>query len=240
MKEWLEVIRDTQYFNLLVTNSNARETDVSFNLGARKNGEITVQYEEIYPITKGFDGAPNFIAASDAQSHATRDSHADDITPHMADPAPAQRAGNVAFIWGIEHEGRVLPYREDGFPAVVVAVGLSKHYHYGKLHRKKQHPAVKAEFLSGLWYEKRGINHRANGPSSVVYENYKEFWVDGRYQGHRWTNENAVWKHRILDTPEDEDTLGDFLSSLRGKTDTFGSRYFLDDEDEVCYMADLA
>jgi hypothetical protein len=242
MKEWVEVIRDASFFNLLVGNTESVDTELSVFIDTRSKG-FTVDYDSVFPVCKSnMPNPPAFIAVSDAYSHATTDSSMNNIIPHASEPAPAQRAGNVAFIWGDRstyHNG-IFPYREDGFPAVVVAVGLSKHYHYGKLNRKRQHPAIKAEYLAALWYSKQGGMCRGNGPRSITFENYKEFWIDGEFKGHRWTDYNLSWRHRLLDTPDDEDTLGDFLGNLIGTTNMFSDVYFTDGQDEVCYLTDFA
>lgn len=245
MKEWTEVIRDGNIFNLLTqTTLLMEETEISFEVGSR-NGPIIVQYEEIrvvHPTPKGMINPPTHIAVSDVQSHASTDSTKDNIKPHAEDPAPAQRAGSIAFIWAPNAQQVTNEYlhRDDGFPAVVVAVNLSKHYNHGQLHRKGQHPAIKAEYLAALWYDRPGINYRGTGPSCIAFDNYKEFWTEGVYKGQRWTDYNISWKHRILSARDDEDTLGNFLNSLKGTTNMFTNTFFADAEDEVCYMADFA
>jgi hypothetical protein len=241
MKEWTEIIRDHRFFNLMVLENDGVETDESFPI-ATNTGGIKVQYDMLYPVTKSkIPDAPNYVAVSEIHSLATQDSSPYNLIPHAADPAPAQRAGNIAFIWGRKQGGTVIPYREDGFPAVVIAVGISKYYQYGVLTRKRQHPAIKAEYLAAMWYEKRGEDsYRGNGPASISFENYKEFWIDGEFKGHRWTDYHLNWNHRILNTPDDEDTLGNFLGDLRGTTNMFSDIYFTDGTDEVCYITDFS
>lgn len=243
MKEWVEIIRDKRYFNLLVANQETLDTEIDIEVFSR-SGAVTCSYEGVRIVQDpmGMENPPTHIAVSDAQCLATTDSTPTHIVPHAADPAPAQRAGNIAFIWSnpATKMREVEPYRDDGFPAVVVAVGLSKHYTRGELNRKNQLPAVRAEYLSAIWYTSPDKNYRANGPSSIAFDNYKEFWIDGEFKGHKWTDINESWKHRILNTPEDEDTLGDFLGSLNGTTNRFTQRYFDNAEDEVCYMADFS
>ncbi len=243
MKEWLDIVRDARYFNLLVDNNLTLNTELEFEVYSR-SGSITCAYDGVRIINHdmGMENPPTHIAVSDAQSHATPRSTRENIIPHAEDPAPAQHAGNIAFIWSNPaiKMTTVEPYREDGFPAVVLAVGLSKHYTNGELNRGRQLPALKAEYLTALWYNKPDNNYRANGPSSIAFDNYKEFWIDGKFKGQRWTDINESWKHRILSTPEDEDTLGEFLGSLKGTTNKFTQRYFDNAEDEVCYMADFS
>ena len=246
MKEWLEVIRDHRYFNLLVLNNSRPTSSGQFEFGTRHGAVITVDYDQVYQVTDvypGMDNPPDFIAVSDVHSYATPDSTERNLTPHAEEPAPAQRAGNVAFIWGKHEHGDVRPYRDDGFPAVVIATGLHKHYHQGNLNRKKQFPAIKAENLVAMWYENTpDIVYRNNGPASITLENYKEYWTDGVFKGHKWTDYHERWINRLSMTPEDEDedTLGIFLESLNGTTSLFTDRYFIDQQDELCYIADFA
>jgi len=242
MKEWTDIIRDHRLFNLLVLNTkNSIDTDMTFPIETH-TGESKIQYDILHTIgDTGIPDAPDFIAVSDAHSLATQDSDPHNLIPHAADPAPAQRAGNIAFIWGYKQGGTVLPYREDGFPAVVIAVNINKYYQYGVLTRKRQHPAIKAEYLAAMWYTKAGEDsYRGNGPASISFDNYKEFWIDGGFKGHRWTDYHLNWNHRILNTPDDEDTLGNFLGDLRGTTNMFSDVFFTDSTDEVCYLTDFA
>jgi len=242
MKEWTEVIREAQFFNLLVSNTKAQDTDMSFHINTIGGG-ITVQYDSIFHISKAnMQNPPNWIAVSEAHSHATPRSTKKNIVPHAEDPAPAQSAGNVAFIWGKNNHsnGFIDVHREDGFPAVIIATGLQKHYTYGKLNRKRQHPAIKAEHLAALWSEKPGEFNRGCGPSSISFENYKEFWIDGEFKGHRWSDYCLDWKPRGPVTTVDKNTLDDFLKNLNGTTNMFSDVFFADEEDEVCYIADFA
>jgi len=241
MKEWLEIIRETDFFNLLALNTKDISTNVDFDFETI-TGNINVQYNEVRPIVNApMPNPPNFIAVSDVQSHVTEQSEPNKLIPHAADPAPAQRAGNVAFIWGDRINGSLRPYREDGFPAVVLATGLTKYYQYGIMTRKGQHPAIKAERLAALWFDKDPDEcYRNNGPASISFECYKEFWTDGEFKGQRWADYTLDWKHRILSTPADEDTLSNFLEDLKGTTNMFSDVYFPNEVDELCYMTDFA
>jgi hypothetical protein len=235
VSEWLDIIRDHRFFNLLVMNTDSENSTDEFFLSTSCGG-ITVQYDEVYPITKtSLPNAPDFIAASDTHSRATTDSSAYNIVPHAEEPTPAQRAGNIAFIWGKKIGGAIQPYRDDGLPAVIIAVGLCKHYQYGNLSRTQQHPAIKAQHLAAQWYEKGIAPFRTNGPASLSFEDYKEFWVDGEYKGQKWSDYSATWN-----ATSNNDTLEKFLGNLSGATDMFSDRYFLDLEDEVCYIAEYA
>ncbi len=235
MKEWLEVIRDERFFNLLVMNVNVMSCENEFVIDTTF-GECTVQHDELYPITRtDIPNAPNFIAVSDVQSRVTSASTSSNVIPHAAEPKPAQRAGNITFIWGETVDGLIQPHRDDGFPAVIIAVGLCKYYQYGELSRTPQHPAIKAQHLAALWYEKGSKLFRANGPSSISFDDYKEFWVDGEYRGQKWSE-----FHEKFNATSNVGTLPKFLNNLSGNTDMFSDKYFLDLEDEVCYIASYA
>lgn len=236
MKEWLEVIRDPNYFNLMVLNTDSINSSDKFSIDTY-TGPIVIEHEETRTIKDtSMANAPNFIMVSDAHSHATTDSDPFDLIPHDVATAPAQRAGNIAFIWGHRFGGTLYPHRDDGFPAVIIAVGISKYYQYGNLSRKKQYPAIKAEHLAAMWYGKRDEGlYRNNGPTSVCFDNYKEFWVDGEFKGHRWTSSQLGWSHRTRHTE-----LGNFLNTIKGTTNLFTEAYFMDAADEVCFITDFS
>ena len=243
--EWIDYIRSDVCFNLVLTNQKTIQSTRRFLVPTRAaGGGINVEYEEFRRISrvprKKLDPlvAPNFIALSDAASLATQDSSPGKIIPHANEPAPAQRAGNVGFVWGKRNGSSIEPHRDE-FPAVVLAVGLSKHYHYGKLHRNR-HPAIKADLIAALWFERPNECWRSNGPSVVTLENYKEFWEHGEYMGHRWSNYNMTWQTRECDKDPTVDYLGEFLGNLKGTTDMFSNTFFQNVEDEVCYIADFA
>jgi len=241
MKEWIEVIRDHRYFNLIVSNTKQVDVDLSFAVPTRMGG-ISVDYDGVYKVHgTTLEGAPDFIALSEVSSYATPESDPYNPVPHKEQGVPAQKAGNIAFVWGTQSGRSIKPHREDGFPAVVMAISLSKFYRYGILSRYKRYPAIKAEHLCAMWYAHQpGIHHRNNGPTSVTFENYKEFWDEGEYNGQKWSDHHLRWRCRPGAGPDDEDTLGMFLDKLNGKTDLFSDTYFLDPVDEVCYIADFA
>ena len=78
------------------------------------------------------------------------------------------------------------------------------------------------------------------GPSSVSFENYKEFWIDGEFKGHRWSDYCLDWKPRGSVTTANKHALTVFLGNLNGTTNMFSDVFFADEEDEVCYIADFA
>lgn len=238
MKEWIDIIRDHRYFNLVVMADNPITTSKEFPI-SNSMGGMTVEYNEMYPITntRNLPDAPNYVAVSQQHSYAVPNSSPYNLIPHAVN-TPAQQAGNIAFIWGKKINGTVKPFRDDGPPAVIIAVNISKFYTNGQLNRERQHPAIKAEYVAAMWYEKPHIpSYRANGPSSIVLENYKEFWVDGEYHGNRWMDYTLSWSDRKSDDPF---ALEEFLKGIEGDTNMFSDRYFEDEADEVCYITDFA
>jgi len=255
IKDWIDIIRSADYFNLVPKNQNMMLITDPLHGGRGAEGVGTLgvetEYDKVFSvdsIPEEFEGLPpKFIAMTNAQSLVDNND-----LPHAADPAPAQRCGNVAFVWGtptnrsemtrinriFSFADRIYLHREDGFPALIEAVGLAKHYYHGKLHRKGQHPAIKADYIFAHWYYS-GKNFRNNGPAVICIKDYKEYWNDGVFIGHKWSSISPFWKCRDLIGPADEDTLSVFLENIRGKTNLFSNTYFTDPEDEVVYMTDF-
>ena len=252
MKNWIEIIRDANYFNLLVSNQKRKlnddhnMTDVEVRMPCRKDA-ITAQYETVYhvdTVPDGIDGTPPaFISGSDTHIYADDASTEDNVVLHAADAA-SQRAGNLGLFWGDIGGGSwgsnhsLKAFRDDGFPAVIVMVNVSKHYHHGLLHRKRKQPAISADYIGALWYQRSGEHVRSNGPACVLLENYKEYWEDGEFKGHRWSNYNLSWGCR--DGRNDDAALQVFLDNLNGETDMFSNSFFTDIQDEVCFITDFA
>jgi hypothetical protein len=133
---------------------------------------------------------------------------------------------------------RFQAYRDDGFPAVIVMINVSKHYQNGSLHRKRKQPAISADYIGALWYQEPGEHIRRNGPACILLENYKEYWEEGEFKGHRWSNYNLSWGWR--DKRNDDEALEKFLGNLQGSTDMFSNSFFTDIQDEVCFITDFA
>jgi len=117
-------------------------------------------------------------------------------------------------------------------------INVSKHYQDGLLHRKRKLPAISADYIGALWYQEPAQHVRRNGPACVMLENYKEYWEDGEFKGHRWSNYNLSWGWR--DGRNDDEALEKFLGNLQGSTDMFANSFFSDIQDEVCFITDFA
>ena len=252
MKNWIDIVRDVNYFNLIVTNQKKKlgRGNVQVSMPCRKD-KITAMYDEVYhvnTVASGFDGVPpDFIGGSDVHSYANNASTKANIIAHAEDPAAAQRAGNIGLFWGntsydftdSTRSDRILSaYREDDFPAIIIMINISKHYHHGQLHRKRKLPAISADYIGALWYQEPGQHVRRNGPACILLENYKEYWEEGEFKGHRWSNYNLSWGWR--DEVLDETALEKFLGNLQGTTDMFANSFFTDVQDEVCFITDFA
>ena len=246
MKNWIEIVRDANYFNLMVANQkrkiNPDDGTVDVVMPCRKD-TIIAKYDDVYHVDTVMDGIdgipPAFISGTDIHSYADNISTEDIIVPHAEDPAAAQRAGNIGLFWGDTHSissGLAMrTYRNDGFPAVIVMVNISKHYHHGVLHRKRKLPAISADYIGALWYQAPAKYFRPNGPACILLENYKEYWEEGVFKGHRWSNYNLSWGWN-----NDETALEKFLGNLQGTTDMFANSFFTDIQDEVCFITDFA
>jgi hypothetical protein len=251
MKNWIEIVRDVDYFNLLIPNTERKlvGSDVPDSIEVRmpcRKDAITASYDTIYHVNTvpdGIDGvAPILISGYHPHIYADDTSTAENIVPHAEDPAAAQRAGNIGMFWGkVGASGlssQFQAYRNDDFPAIIVMINISKHYHHGVLHRKRKQPAISADYIGALWYQEPGEHVRRNGPACVLLENYKEYWEDGDFKGHRWSNYNLSWGWRTKS--QNDLVLENFLGNLQGSTDMFSNSFFTDIQDEVCFITDFA
>ena len=228
MRQWIDYIRDLHTFQLAKQRrGTAFKGEIEIPRVPTKRGPITIDLNQIR-ITGKMDPDPPFADGINVVSSGKT------TEPHAKAPNPAQRAARISFIWGATIGGVLRPYRDDDMPAVVLAIKLSKHYQKGILHRDRPHPAIMADRVVALWYQQPRMEpNRANGPAVVALENYKEYWLDGEFQYHRWTELSTVW-----DTDKQERLHKVFIPNLSGETDIFGGRYFLDETDEFCYTAE--
>jgi len=250
IKNWIDLIRLDDYFNLIELNKG-NKTPLTLDLG---NKDIHTTYDEIYfvnTVPKDFPGIPpQYISMSIFHRNIDVEGR-----PHAESPAPAQRYGNVMFLWAegrpnkywgghpsSEHWGAI-PHREDGYPASIELINLSKYYRHGKLHRKGHFPALKSEHVIASWYE-NGKLQRSNGPTRISLEGYNEFWKNGEFMGYKHNNYSIEWN--VKDTRKWEKysipvgypiEFDKFLSSLSGTTDLFSNNYFTNTEDEFCFTS---
>ena len=243
-------------------------------------------YDILYRVTEvpgDFPGVPpTFIAITNFFKNYDEEGN-----PHGNSPAPAQRYENICFMWASVSEMHVIQcdnqmdvittelkecgntllpdqitlHREDGFPATIEMIALSKYLSHGVPHRKGGHAAIRASYIIANWYV-NGRSERNNGPYAISIEDYQEFWVEGKYKGYREKENYLNWKVRgcyfegdlccnvavTHHRPRRKDITGEqskraftefceFLETLSGKTDRFSNTFFLDAQDEVCFLA---
>ena len=292
IKEWIDIVRQDDYFDLIEENVTEGHRVKIVNgmgekdsIGLGSNVAIT-DYDELYRVTNvpmGFPGVPPaFIAITNFfKNYDEEGNH------HGNSPAPAQRYENICFIWAQINEvqlikrknntevsitelnkngNELLPeqislHREDGFPATIEMIAMSKYQYHGVPHRKGGHAAIRASYLIATWYVD-GKKRRNNGPYSVSIEDYQEFWVEGVYKGYREKNNYLNWELRgchiqgdlcsnttvVNHTPRRSDITEEqrkraysdfceFMETLSGKYDMFSNSFFLDAQDEVCFLA---
>jgi len=249
MREWIDVIRQKEFFDLLILNQqNTLNRKLSHTMETT-HGPISIQHDEVHSVKvvpKDFPGIPpNFIGVSGDPSYRIEDGRTGALIPHAYEPAPAMRFGCISFVWGEIYTGSkdaaqdVIPYRDDNLPAVISATGLSIHYQHGKLHRKGNNPAIKAEHIGASWFGRRDRLFRGNGPAHISFESYNEFWTEGKFRGHKWIGPHLTWS--IPQRLGEADDFVGFLNTLSGNTRALGSEvYFENEQDEVVFMADFA
>lgn len=247
IKNWIDIVRCEQHFNLIPLNlKNETVLSSAFYGGS---GGVETSYEQLYMIEdvpSDFVGVPpSFMFVTNPQSFTD-----DDLLPHMEEPAAAQSASNLMFVWTSDfllserrHKKRlhrITLHRDDGFPAVVELINFRKHYYHGELHRKGNNPAITAERIMVHWYED-GKAHRTNGPTNISITGYKEWWKEGKFKGYKLSGYTTYWKDPTYSVPEDhlpEDVIK-FLSNLKGTTNIFENRFFSDPQDELCYITEF-
>jgi len=240
MNDWVDIIRSDKFFNLIPHNlDNTIELKQKVYGGAFG---ISTTYETLYEIKNNPDELikpPDYIAASFFCQSFT-DDHG---KPHSEDPAPTQRVSHLAFMWS---KGSIPTkpkneftgfHRDDGYPALIEATNLRKHYYHGKLHRRnKRNPAIQADYLFAHWYQ-YGDLHRNNGPNQLLFRNYKEYWKDNifekRTDGRTNCCEHGWPKHH------DNQKLNEFLSMIKGARDPYSNIYFKHSADEFRYMTEF-
>lgn len=115
-------------------------------------------------------------------------------------------------------------HRED-YPAVIAIGGIKRWHKLGKLHRKGGRAAIRADYVMAQWF-RDGNRSRINGPSSVLIEDYQEFYENGIFCGCRFKNISEGW--------DGEPPVPLFT------TNPLSNRYFSDPQDEMFCMAALA
>jgi hypothetical protein len=241
MSNWIDIVRSDKFFNLIPAN-----LENTINMRQKVHGGafgISTTYEMLYEIKSNPDrlvNPPNYIAAY----HIIQSFTDEQGKPHSEDPAPTQRVDHVAFMWvkgsiplGHNPEQFTGFHRDDGFPALIEATNLRKHYYHGKLHRRnKRSPAIQAEYLFAHWYQ-HGDLHRNNGPNQLLFKNYREYWKDGLF-GKRSTGRTS-FRERGWPKAHNMGKLNEFLSMTKGKENPYGNVFFTHPADEFRYMTEF-
>ena len=249
VKNWIDIVSNHNYFNLIAPNLE-NEVALVDSLEGGAEG-IHTSYDKLYKIKsipKDFPGVPPaYIGASNSHSYIDEKDFL-----HAEEPAPAQIASSICFLWdkgpprfhvgprNVTHP--LSQHREDGFPALIEIVGLRKHYYHGKLHRKGAHPALKCDYLFAHWYQ-HGKLKRSNGPSTIMIYDYKEFWTDNQFHGYKKSKHQCVWTlpgHRSNNEfdKKSSETIK-FIENIKGNLNIFNNTCFDNPEDEFCYIAEF-
>jgi hypothetical protein len=223
VKNWIDIIRPDDYFNLIDLNTD-NTIPVDFKFGS---STARTSYNEMYHIRNipdDFNHEPPTLAF-----HTPIYKNVDEEgLPHGSKPAAAQRYGNVTLLWGhfdcdateelvcsagciadsysmIQTIGEddFIPHREDGFPAVIELINPHKHFYHGCLHRVGNHPAIKVDYVVATWFI-NGVPRRADGPCCITIKNYQEFWREGEYHGFKEEDHYLGWaldKSSIYEMP---------------------------------------
>lgn len=251
IKNWIDIVRSYEYFNLLGMNQGHRiePTDVS-------GGDYTLvtKYDDLFEVKvvpndfeKKYGPPPRYIGASYCRNYLDSEN-----SPNSTKAKPAQQAGNISFFWSKEEYNAPgmyhLPADEDGlrkhrgdlWPAVVEMINIQKHYSSGLLNRESKYPAIRADYIIASWYEEGNL-YRANGPAIVNLRGYKEYWVDGVYKGYDMDNHTLTWKTTMAATMEDSQhqEMLEFVENSK-ETDLFTNHYFLNADDEFCFISDYS
>lgn len=245
---WIDIVRSHEYFNLLGLNQGNKVDSISISGG---DYSLVTQYDYLFDVRvvpndfeKKYGPPPNYIGASYCRNYLNSEN-----LPNSTPSKPAQQAGNISFFWSkdsyrTERSSMLGPeierHRGDWWPASVELVNIQKHYSSGELHRESKYPAIRADYIIASWYE-QGILYRANGPAIVNLRGYKEFWVDGEYQGYTLDANNLTWKTTMTKTMEDSEyqEMLEFVDEA-GETDLFSNHYFLNADDEFCFINDFS
>ncbi len=282
IRNWIDIIRCDDYFELAAINhrkeniiespyygpyahvyniprSHFQETKI--RLGYQN---VLTEYDTFYLISDIPDDFPGIPPSAFSLTTFFRNSD-ETGAPHGNSPAPAQRYGNIVFLWGdvkkamenSHHEAHHIDFhREDGFPASIEVVNLSKHFSHGALHRKGSNPAIKADFIVAHWFKSNRRN-RPGGPHTIAVEQYNEYWTGGVYKGFREGNHHLSWdiagytlqsdRHGVVTRTPIPKELGNhsyarfnsFMGKLQGETNIYSNQFFVSAEDELCFITEF-
>lgn len=113
----------------------------------------------------------------------------------------------------------------DGFPALIAFGGLKRWHKLGKLHRKGGRAAIRADYVMAMWFQ-NDQQSRVNGPSSILIEDYQEFYDNGNFCGYKYKSISEGWDRPLTQKP-------------LFTTHPLSNRYFGDPQDEMFCMAEM-
>lgn len=107
--------------------------------------------------------------------------------------APALYLSNLILAWGKVYS--LYDYwefnRDDGWPALITLWGFRMHMRDGKLHRSNSY-AMGFESGEISWFRK-DRNYRGDGPHTLRFEGYREYWIDGQLQSIKYRSLSETW-----------------------------------------------
>lgn len=251
--DWLDYLRLTTVFEQFDAASEKQSPVLGSTTGfyfRRKGDHDKLYWENMIYYTSVIDNRPCFIMATNPKTigdiskpHAPAPAAAQtldqmtivwvkttsDIDIHKVEDGiygmPASNHQDVLDGKNTKIYGShcVNPYRDDGFPAVLVIDGLRKFYNSGLLHRNGGHPALIANKVGAIWSKGQGT-YRNNGPTSVLVDGYKEFYNKGRFKGYRY---DEIWEDWGALTPP-----------VTSNTNPLSNRYFIDPQDELIWIGE--
>lgn len=169
--------------------------------------------------------------------------------------------GSIIFLWIKENRSELFTPRLDSnaifndfnFPAIVEAKHIGIHFdtsgkpYHGYHHDRskdltdskkwKSVPALKASYLSAFWSNEEGRQIRANGPSSIGFRNYREFWVDGEFKRATWDGNGFNWPLGWMKAGTTEKELDLFIKQSKGIFPR-ENQFFKDERDEFNYITE--
>lgn len=248
IRDWIEILRCDSLFQRERYDDDDVGTDESFTFHREymENSPMYVHIDEFYTCKEN-DEDISFINITGMESDDTLDkadqitllwtgSGSNDLHKFNFDETvgvniPSGVPASSIFWDKVQPQdpatGHFYAYNpllhRDSFPAVIVIGGLRRYKNHNGFHGGNG-GAICADYVGALWFQD-GNRRRVNGPSSVLIEGYREFYINGRYCGSRFAHLSEDWD---TEAPQIEFT-----------THPLSNRYFGDPQDEMFCMAQL-